>query len=194
MFTNIDLNNPDLMVNLDTLGKAVEIYDILRAGGVKKKYCYALLYRKNLLQYDIIKIGESCPEPKSSNTSHAVGERLGRQIGWLDGWSSYPRSDNGMDLRFNMQTEIGLNKLPANVIHKDNITVAVWNLDNRVPTVVVGKDRDITQWVEGELAQQYKSTHNYDLPVLNYKDPTKNKAYLKGYVTQNLVNQLWTFV
>jgi hypothetical protein len=93
-----------------------------------------------------------------------------------------------------MLTEIELDKLPANVIHKDNITVAVWNLDNRVPPVVAGKDRNITQWVEGELVQQYKSTHNYNLPVLNYKDPTKNKAYRKGYVTHDLVNHLFTFV
>lgn len=192
MFNNIDLNNPDLMVDLSTVTEAKKIYDMLRTNGVSKKYCYALLYRKNLMSYDIIKIGESCPEP-ASTTSPAVGERLTRQVAWLDGWPKYPRSPHGNELRFNMLEEINKGKLPSDVLHKDKITIAVWNLDIRVPNTVITKDKDITHWTEGELARQYKVTHDNTLPVLNYKDPTSNKVFKKGGVRKSLLDSFMTF-
>jgi hypothetical protein len=188
----IDLHNPDVMVDLKDLSFAKDIYKILRQSGIKKKYCYALLYRKNLLVNEIIKIGESCPEP-NEKTTPALGERLTRQAAWLDGWPRYPKSPNGNELRFNMLEEIKLENLPKNVIHKDNIIIAAWNLDNKVPLVDMGKDRYITQWVEGDLAQQYKNGHDNLLPVLNYKDPTQNKIYKSGWESTKIMQDMFVF-
>lgn len=176
MYANLKLDEPDFYVNLDKLNNPSQIYGILRSKKVRKKYCYALMYRKNFMLLDILKIGESCPEP-SPNTNKAVGERLGRQIAWLDGWDTFPKSSHGHDLRLNIINEINNKLIPDYVLDRNNISVGIWDLDNRVPLNLYSYDRELTTWAEGELVNQYKRTHNNFLPVLNYKDPTNNKSY-----------------
>jgi len=192
MFSDIKLCNPDFIVELKDLKKASDIYKLVRKNGIKKKYCYALIYRKDLLTNEVIKIGESCPESKPT-TDKAVGERLGRQIAWLNGWASYPKSNHGFDLKFNMDSEVKAGNLPSSALDRCNISVGVWNLDTRSPDAYVGQDRDITLWVEGKLAEDYKITHSNLLPVLNYKDPTQNKIFRQGVVLKSHVDTIYNF-
>lgn len=182
MFNNIDIYNPDFIIDCATVDESKYIYEEVRSKGVVRMYCYAFLYRLNLLQFEVLKIGESCPTP-GPNTAKAVAERLGRQLAWLPGWKggilTQPKSSHGNDFSVNLQREIQLGNLPAHLHDKNKIIVGVWNLDIRAPkaNTFVTSDSDITKWVEGHLAMQYKKSHYMQLPVLNYKDPTQNKAY-----------------
>ena len=179
MFNNISLYNPDFVIDCSTVKESRNIYDIVRSNGIVRMYSYALLYRLNLLQFEILKIGESCPSPGPS-TAKAVAERLGRQLAWLPGWENpQPKSSHGADFSINLQEEIRLGNLSSDLYDKNKIIVAVWNLDIRAPNAntFVTSDSDITKWVEGHLAMQYKQSHDMQLPILNYKDPTQNRAY-----------------
>jgi len=179
MFNNIDLYNPDFIIDCSTVKESKDIYDIVRSKGIIRMYSYALLYRLNLLQYNVLKIGESCPSP-GPGTAKAVAERLGRQLAWLPGWENpQPKSSHGNDFASNLQEEIRLGNLPNELYDKNKIVVAVWDLDKRAPNAnnFITSAGDITKWVEGHLAMQYKRLYDGQLPILNYKDPTQNRAY-----------------
>lgn len=179
MFDDIFLENPDFYFDVGNMTHHSEVYQILRNNGITKMYAYAIMYRKNFLQYEFLKIGQSCPEP-GENTEKAVGERLGRQISWGDGWGyRKPKSDHGFDFYNNIVEEINLGNLPNYLNDRKYWCVGVWNLDKRADKVqnFISTERNITEWVEGELARQYK-VKNLCLPLLNYKDPTRNKAFM----------------
>lgn len=193
MIQNIDLYNPDFIVDCASLQKAADIYGVMKSNGIKKMYCYAFFYRKNMLQYDVLKIGESCPEP---NTHKPDAERLDRQIRWLEGWTEKPKSGNGVDFYMNILNEVKEGNLSASILNRNNINIGVWNLDCRTNSIefVTAKDREITTWVEAELAQQYKDTHFGDLPILNYKDPTRNSSYIKkARIKKDTLSSLFHF-
>lgn len=192
MFNDIDLDNPDFVVPCRLLKKSVQIYDIMRDQGITKMYAYGILYNPKTLVTDFLKIGQSCPEP-GEETDKAVGERLKRQLAWMDGWNeSKPKSEHGMGFRLNLDDEINKGNLPNRLLNKNALTFCVWNLDKRTPTTFTTKDRYITEWVEGELARQYKAKHQF-LPILNYKDPTQNKAYGNCNISITHFNSLFTF-
>ena len=180
--SNINLFKPDFMIDCSKLKQASDVYGIMKKNGIKKMYCYTFFYRKDMLTFDILKIGESCPSP-SPGTNAAIAERLGRQIAWLEGWNDQPKSDNGIDFSLNIKREIQKGNLPTNVVNRNNICIGVWNLDIRPVLVFVEKDRSVTTWAEGTLAQQYKNNNGDRLPLLNYKDPTKNTAFCKSFVS-----------
>lgn len=178
MFNDIYLDKPDFYFDVGSMQHHKEVYQILRNNGISKMYAYAIMYRKNFLEYEFLKIGQSCPEP-GENTEKAVGERLGRQLSWGDGWGyEKPDSSHGIDFFLNIQKEIKRGNLPNYLNDRKYWCVGVWNLDSRTSKVknFIRTERDITEWVEGELAKQYKRK-NLCLPILNYKDPTSNRAF-----------------
>jgi hypothetical protein len=192
MFNNIQLNTPDFYFDVGSMTHHTEIYQILRDNQISKMYAYAIMYRKSFIEYEFLKIGQSCPEP-GEDTEKAVGERLGRQLAWFDGWDyQKPKSVHGADFYFNTVSEIKNGNLPSYLNDKKFLCVGVWNVDRRAPNVAnfIRKDRDMTEWVEGELASQHKKQKQC-LPLLNYKDPTKNYSYVNCNVNVNHFSQLF---
>lgn len=193
MFSDILLEKPDFYFDVGSMTHHTEIYEILRTNGIRKMYAYAIMYRKNFLTYEFLKIGQSCPEP-NEKTEKAVGERLGRQLAWGDGWGyTKPKSSHGIDFYFNIQHEIKNGNLPEYLTDRKYWCVGVWNIDRRLTQTqnFIRKERDITEWVEGELASQYKK-QKLCLPILNYKDPTRNHSYQNCNVNIQLFNTLFS--
>ena len=110
------------MIDCSKLKQASDVYGIMKKNGIKKMYCYTFFYRKDMLTFDILKIGESCPSP-SPGTNAAIAERVGRQIAWLEGWNDQPKSDNGIDFSLNIKREIQKGNLPTNVVNRNNICI-----------------------------------------------------------------------
>lgn len=192
MFNDIFIDKPDFYFDVGSMKHHAEVYQILRDNGVTKMYAYAFMYRKSFLEYEFLKFGQSCPEP-GENTAEAVGERLGRQIAWGDGWGyEKPLSGHGIDFFLNLQKEIKKGNLPPYLTERKYWCVGVWNIDKRLGQVsnFTRTDRDITEWVEGELVYQYKKK-NLCLPILNYKDPTNNYAYKKCNINVALYTTLF---
>jgi hypothetical protein len=194
MIANIQLDKPDFYFDVGSLSTHKEIYKILRDNGIRKMYAYAIMYRKNFLQYEFLKIGQSCPEP-GNNTNEAVGERLGRQLAWGDGWGyPKPKSSHGIDFFLNIQEEINNGNLPSYLTDRKYWCVGVWDIDSRAGQALtfIRSEKDITEWVEGELAKQYKA-QNMCLPILNYKDPTRNHSYANCNIDVKLFNSLFSY-
>jgi len=194
MFNNISLNNPDFYFDLGSIDHHTKIYQILRDNQISKMYVYAVMYRKSFIEHEFLKIGQSCPEP-GEDTEKAVGERLGRQLAWFDGWGyEKSKSSHGADFYFNTMTEIKNGNLPDYLNDKKYLSIGVWNIDSRAPTVssFIRKDRDMTEWVEGELANQHKK-QKHCLPLLNYKDPTRNYSYVNCNVDMKHFSTLFSY-
>jgi hypothetical protein len=188
MNLNIDVHDPDFVIDCGMLKKSTEIYKMMHLYCNPKMYCYAICYRKGLV-IDYIKIGESAPNP-GSNTSEAIGERIKRQLEHFPGWKDRPYySSHGDDLWSNVCREVNKGTLPT--LTKDNILIGVWNLEAREHRInfLYEDNKEISTYAEGILCDQYKKHHNGNLPVLNIKDPTRNKSY-KG---PKLVKELWSF-
>lgn len=193
MFKDISIDHPDFYFDVGAMKHHTEVYDILRQNGIQKMYAYAIIYRKNFLEYQFLKFGQSCPEP-GEKTEKAIGERLGRQISWGDGWGyRKPKSSHGCDFYNNIKEEIANERLPDYLADRKYWSVGVWNIDKRLSLVenFVREDKDITEWVEGELANQYKRKY-LCLPVLNYKDPTRNFSYMNCNVNKNHFNSFFS--
>jgi hypothetical protein len=194
MFNNIFLDKPDFYFDVGSMQHHTETYQILRDNQITKMYVYAVMFRKSFIEYEFLKIGQSCPEP-GEKTEKAVGERLGRQLAWFDGWGyKKPRSAHGADFYLNTLDEIKNSNLPSYLNDKKFLCVGVWNIDSRAPTVsnFTSEDRDMTTWVEGELAYQHKK-QKCCLPLLNYKDPTRNHAYINCNVDMNHFSTLFSY-
>jgi hypothetical protein len=185
---DIDLSDPDFVIDCSKITKSVDIYTIMHSYNNPKFYCYAICYRKGLL-IDFIKIGESAPAP-GQNTAESIGERIKRQLEHVPGWEDPPYySEHGNDFWSNVSREINEGTLPN--ISKDNLLIGVWNLDamqHRIP-FLYESNKEVSLYVEGLLCKQYKKLHNGHLPILNIKDPTRNKSFL----SPKLDKTLWSF-
>lgn len=193
MFTDIFLNKPDFYFDVGSMNTHKEIYKILRDNGIRKMYAYAIMYRKNFLEYEFLKIGQSCPEP-GEDTNEAIGERIGRQLAWGDGWDyAKPKSSHGIDFYLNIQTEIKNGNLPEYLTDRRHWCVGIWNVDSRAGqnSTFIRTERDMTEWVEGELVNQYKKKY-MTIPILNYKDPTRNHSYANCNVSMEVFNSLFS--
>lgn len=174
---NIELSDPDFVIECSNLKKSTDIYGLLHKYNNPKIYCYAICYRKGLI-IDFIKIGESAPNP-GENTSEAIGERIKRQLEHVPGWLDDPEyySSHGSDFWQNTEREIKKGKLPN--LTKDNLIVGIWNLESRIDKIpfLYENNKELSQFAEGLLCEQYKRLHNRFLPILNIKDPTRTKNY-----------------
>lgn len=195
MFKNIELLKPDFVFKCNTMKISNEVYDAMRDNGITRSYCYAILTDDpdQLLSYIWIKIGRSAPKP-GARKEVQVGERIARQLFHLRGWEYLsghnPISSNGQDLAN------GLDNLEEEGIltgfNKDLAIVAVWDVSKRMKFIDLVETDDselhATSWLEGELSAQYKQQNKNELPLLNFKDPTKTKFYKNGYVTKGVAS------
>jgi hypothetical protein len=185
---DIQLSDPDFVIDCSKITKSIDIYSIIRSYNDPKFYCYAICYRKGLL-IDFIKIGESAPAPGES-TAEAIGERIKRQLEHVPGWEDQPYySEHGNDFWSNVSREIKEGRLPN--LTKDNLLVGVWNLDAKQHKIdfLYETNKEVSTYVEGLLCKQYKKLHNDNLPILNIKDPTRNKSFL----SPKLDTALWSY-
>ena len=188
MFKDIDIMDPDFIIEGSKLETAVEVYSIMRDEKAAK-FGYVLARRTKKFEYDIIKIGESAPA-KTSIKKGIYGERIARQLDNMDGWNDpSPRSSHGCDLQKAINDAIRNGQLPAG-FNKDDVLVGVWNLTSRMPTMLAS-DKEESRWLEGELAKQYKKSHKGKLPILNIADPEQNKAFSNSHIPLEVWNTLF---
>jgi hypothetical protein len=185
MSLNINIFDPDFVIDCSKMKQSIEIYDMLHSYNDPKMYCYAICYRKGLI-IDFIKIGESAPSP-GENTSEAIGERIKRQLEHVPGWEDPPHySAHGTDFWMNVSREISVGTLPP--LNKDNLIVGIWNLEAQSNSIdfLYESNKEVSLYAEGLLCEQYKKLHNGNLPILNIKDPTRNKAFKGPKLDKNL--------
>lgn len=110
---------------------------------------------------------------KRSNKEKIVnepGERLYRQIAHLDGWPRLAESEYGEDIL--KAVEKWEKEHPGYVIHKDNVTVRMWDLGSNLEYKQV-KQREASVIQEYHLAHRrmpYGNLEDYT-PFLNYTVP-----------------------
>lgn len=192
MLSNIELYNPDFIIDCSTVNDSSEIYSIMRNNGIKKAYAYGMCFKPNLLVFDFVKIGMSHPS-LGEKREYQVGERIVRQLSWVPGWEgTHVRSSHGSDFWLGVEHFlIPQQQLPA-TFNKNDIVVAVWDVTKRMQVSDISEhdDRKATHWVEGELVSQYKNKVG-KLPMLNIQDPSKSKYYIKGYTPKSIWNTLF---
>lgn len=188
MSLDITIFDPDFVIECNKLKRSTEIYEMLHSYDNPKMYCYAICYRKGLI-IDFIKIGESAPNP-GENTQEAIGERIKRQLEHVPGWEDPPYySAHGSEFWKNVSREIDLGTLPS--LTKDNLIIGIWNLESQIKSInfLYESNKEVSLYAEGFLCEQYKKLHNGNLPILNIKDPTRNKAF-RG---PKFNKELWKF-
>ena len=198
MFTNLNLNEPDFLIKCNALIYSNQVYHQMRDNGVQRAYVYAVAIDDPVekFKYQIIKIGRSSPDPGDGEID--VGERIARQLCHVPGWQYYtgldPISSHGQDFMNAVNYRIKSGHLPMN-FNKDMITVGIWDITKRMPQVLeiaLTNEYLASSYAEAELTYQYKQENLDNLPILNFTDPSKAKAY-KGYISKS-VGQLfgWT--
>jgi hypothetical protein len=171
----------------------------MRKNNIYRSYAYAVAYNhpNMLLTYQVLKIGQSSPDPQVSTVQ--IGERISRQLHHVPGWKylkNDPISSHGQDFMNAVNLQIKENLLPTS-FHKDDITVGVWDISKRMSLSNIietpDSERRATLWVEGELANQYKELYG-KLPMLNFADPTKSSVYKNPNYISKAVGQIfgWT--
>lgn len=193
---DIDLFDPDFVIDLKEFNDSASIYTVMRDHKITRAYVYGMIYNPKLLYNDFIKVGMSAPN-LGEKREYQVGERIVRQIAWVPGWEApHPFSDHGSGFWRNIEDFlIPKNQLPKN-FNKNMLRVAVWDISARAHlNQIVSEDDDLTlaTWAEGELAFQYKQSHDGKLPLLNITDPSKTKIYSKPYISKKVFNDLFSF-
>lgn len=194
MFNNINLYNPDFVIECSKLTNCRDIYSKMRNNGIVKAYVYGMCFKPGPLAYDFSKVGKSCPA-LGEKREHQVGERITRQLSWVPGWEEeHVRSSHGSDFWLGIEHFLIPQGLLPATFNKNDVTIAVWDISKRMPTADICEDDEekATGWAEGELARQYKEVFGR-LPHLNIQDPTKTKHYKKGYVPKSIWDSLFEF-
>ena len=187
MFNDINLYNPDFVVDCSKLTNCKDIYSVMRDNGIVKSYVYGMCYKPRPLVYDFLKVGMSCPT-LGEKREKQVGERVTRQMSWVPGWNgSHVRSSHGADFWLGIEHFLIPQGLLPRTFNKNDVTIAVWDISKRMLTADIHEDDEekACAWAEGELARQYKSSFER-LPHLNIQDPTRTKHYTSGYTPKSL--------
>jgi hypothetical protein len=195
MFSNnIDLYNPDFVIDCSKLLNCRDIYTKMRNQGIVKAYVYGMCFKPGPLTYDFSKVGKSCPN-LGEKREYQVGERITRQLSWVPGWKEEQvHSSHGADFWLGIERILIPQGLLPTTFNKNDVTIAVWDISKRMFTSDVCEDDEekATGWAEGLLAKQYKDMFGR-LPNLNHQDPTKTKHYTQGYVPKSIWNKLFEF-
>lgn len=175
----IDINRPDLIIDLGTLNDSSQIYHRMRK--IKAThFVYAFYWRPSPLEAAVlVQIGESAPADVTVE-DNILGERIVRKAANLSGWKQIKISSHGIELQRSLELAHQHGIIP-HVPTRNEIIVAVWNLNSREVTNLASK-REQSRWAEGELTRQYKQLHNGKTPICNIIDCESNTAYKKGYV------------
>jgi hypothetical protein len=159
---NLDLYNPDFVINLSMLNDSASIYQIMRDQNIVRAYVYGMVYNPKLLCNDFIKVGMSAPK-LGEKREHQVGERIVRQLSWVPGWTEpHPYSGHGSEFWHNINTFLIPDKKLPQDFNKNMLRVAVWDISKLAHmNKILTEDDDFTlaTWAEGELAFQYKANH-----------------------------------
>jgi len=191
---NINLYNPDFVIDCSKLIDSKDIYSVMRNQGIVKAYVYGMCFKPGpLVAHDFSKVGKSCPD-LGEKREYQVGERITRQLSWVPGWAGpHVRSDHGADFWFGIVYDLIPKGLLPATFNKDDVTIAVWDVSKRMPMAdIYGGEEQATGWAEGELAHQYKNIFGR-LPHLNKQDPSQGKHYKKGYVQKSILDQFVQF-
>ena len=182
MFNNIDLFNPDKIIQCASLKEAKDIYEIMKKMDAKS-YVYAISYLTGGILNPVIKIGMSSPDKYRQHT--ILGERIVRQISNLEGWSSKPVSSHGLDLVVGLKKAIETGILPEKAINRNNIIICIWNVHpNFRKCNSIATEDEQTKWLEGKLCSLHKK-HFQKLPPLNVIDPSVSVFFRKGRIPTN---------
>jgi hypothetical protein len=190
VFNDINLYNPDFIIDCSKLKYCKDIYTSMRDNGIVKAYVYGMCFKPGPLVYDFLKVGMSCPN-LGEKREYQVGERITRQLSWVPGWSGeHVRSSHGADFWLGIEHFLIPKNLLPKTFNKNDVTIAVWNISKRIPSSNICEDDDIRAagWAEGELARQYKEAFGR-LPHLNIQDPSNAKFYKNPYIPKSVWDQ-----
>lgn len=173
---SIDLNCPDFVIELSSLGSASEICSIMKNLGIED-YAYAFKYRNNFL-----KIG------MSGKMSLVYGERIYRQAANIPGWPQTMLGSSGKDIIpvleiFEQQHQVKVTRIDC--------TIEIWDTTNE-PKVATGNPTYNAKLAEDTLLDQYENLHEC-LPVGNFKDtrPRGSKGYVSSTLLANLFGEVF---
>lgn len=176
---DIDLLDPDFIINLQGVKNPKRTYTIMRNQHITRGYVYAMITMTKKLQPTFIKVGRSCPNLTEAR-EHQVGERIVRQIAHVPGWDEEPvKSSHGLDFMYNINNyAIKEGKLPHDFC-KNQLHIGIWNMNLRMKSSdFISDDEELTasRWAEASLAHQHKQIYGC-LPMLNYIDPSQDKIF-----------------
>ena len=188
MTMNIDLFQPDFVIDCADLKNSKDIYEVMRSKHIVESYVYAMINHPKRLINEFIKVGMSNPDIVDTVRESSVGERITRQAAWLLGWpEGQAESTRGKEFWVNMEKS-GL--FPN--FNKNHLCIAVWDITARMPTSDMMSESIASKWAEGELAKQHKQYFKC-LPPLNFADPSKCAAQ-KGSVSATIWNNHFDIV
>lgn len=193
MFSDIELFNPDFVVDCAKLEKCSDVYSVMRDNGIVKSYVYAMAFKSTPLIYDFLKAGMSCPT-LGEKREYQVGERVVRQLSWVPGWEGeHVRSSHGADFWLGIEHFLIPDGYLPKTFTKNDLIVAVWDVSKRMKTSDICEHDELkaTCWSEGELISQYKNRFG-KLPKLNIQDPSKSKYYKNGYTPKSVWDSLFS--
>ena len=193
---NIDLYNPDFIINCKYLRESSQVYELLRTKNISRAFVYGMIWNPEPKVNNFIKIGRSAPT-LGSLRKHQVGERIVRQLAWVPGWEGeHVKSSHGSEFWHNInEFAIPKKQLPSN-FDKNMLRVAIWDISARTPSAdILSDDEEFTAscWAEGELANQYKNFNQNKLPILNFVDPSQDKIYKNPRISKRHFEQLFDY-
>ena len=159
-------------IDLAKLSSPSGILQIMKRLGIKK-YVYTFVYLDKIIKHGI-----------SVDVKSLAGDRIYRQAGHLDGWSSRltgPCGDDMVNINADYFAKTGEH------LNRQGMKIIVRDLTNVSSPSLTDSNLHVKQ-LERQLIKEYISEHNC-LPIGNIKD----EAYLdsKTYVTKSVWNNLF---
>lgn len=137
-----------------------------------KEYLYCITYKGIVLKYGM-----------SEGNQPSPGDRLYRQVGHSQSWSTPLNGPNGSDwliIERDMQQKYGI------VMHKDDIAVKIWDL-TKYPFATINQRAEIEK-MEAELIDQYLSVVGQK-PIGNIYDT--EHALNRYSISKNVMSTLF---
>jgi hypothetical protein len=193
MFDNVNLYKPDKIIRLSELSDSSEIYDIMKKMNARS-YAYGIGYQPDdELRIIFVKIGRSSPDKNRTN-DRIYGERVVRQVAWLDGWTTTKHSANGADYYKGMCDLVANGDFPERALHKNNTIIGIWNCNPLFRTCKSdATEYEQTEWLEAYLCKEYKNDFKLNLPPLNRRDPSTGSILKRPMVSTEIMDSLFKF-
>lgn len=192
---SLDLHNPNFWFDVYDIKHPSHVYEIFRKNGITKAYIYVLAYKDLPFKIKYLKVGMSHPSLEATEREYQVGERVVRQLSWIDGWDGEPISSNGQDLKNGIKRLQKTGELPKK-LNKNDLIVAVWDITARIPNLdpnlEINNLKTVTEWAEGEMCNQIIKEIGFK-PPCNFRNPANSKAYKKGYYDRSILDEMFIF-
>jgi hypothetical protein len=159
-------------IDLAKLSSPSGILQIMKCLGIKK-YVYTFVYLDKIIKHGI-----------SVDVKSLAGDRIYRQAGHLDGWSSRLTGPCGADM---VDINADYFAKTGEHLNRQGMKIIVRDLTNVSSPSLTDSNLHVKQ-LERQLIKEYINEHNC-LPIGNIKD----EAYLdnKTYVTKSVWNNLF---